>query len=195
MLVDVFSIKVMSSIFKYEAFDKLGLKAKLVYQNILENHFSMKEESVANLVSFSIKSNSIPNFIKFKDTIIELEDARLVEYDTYSEEIVFLQVWMKYINLSRLSNAHKEISPSEFKEEIRSSREFIELIAMKHRITLNEVIQLVDLFFLEQGVIGKKYVSEHECRKHFLYWTPHNLNKVIKEKVVSMAKILGQTNS
>jgi hypothetical protein len=193
MISDVFSIRAMSNIFK-EAEVKLSYGAMQLYQNILQHHFSDKEEVVGNLNSFVMKFDDIPNYGKYRKELSELELAKLISFDNI-DEIHFLDVWTKHIQLGRMKANNKMQLASAFKEEMQNSQQLLEAVAMKLRVKTDDVHKLLQLFFAEQDGIQKQYPNESECRKHFIYWSQHNANKIEKTTVRSTSKILGKPNA
>ena len=179
----------MNNIFK-ECDFKLSHTSMQLYQNILQYHFSDKEELISNLNSFRLESNQIPNFKKFKNHFYELQKANLVEIkDDY---IIFKNVWQKHLNLARMTKiVNNNTLANEYMDIMFDSQQLIEAVAMKLKIKKEDVHQLLKMFFSEQQGIGKTYTSEIECRKHFIYWSQFNQSKIVKNTVVSKAKILG----
>ena len=81
---------------------------------------------------------------------------------------------------------------SDFKDEMYNSHQLVEAVAMKLRIKKQQVNELLQLFFAEQDGIQKEYANESECRKHFIYWSHNNSNKLQTITVKSTSKILGR---
>jgi hypothetical protein len=189
MIVDIFSIKTMSNIFK-ECNAKLSYGSMQLYQNILQHYFSDKEEVIGNLNEFKIKQEDIPNYSKYKNLIDELESAKLIKCN--GQTILFYDKWTKHIQFFRMIANHKMNFATDFKDEMYNSHSLIEVVAMKLGLKKADVNQLLQLFFAEQEGIKKEYPNESECRKHFIYWSQHNISKVHKTSVKSNSKILGK---
>ena len=189
MVSDVISIKVMNSIFKESGY-KLSHSAMQLYQNILQYYFSDKEETINNLNEFELKYKEIPNYKKFENQFKELQQANLIELNKSS--ILFKNTWQIHLNLGRMVTITNNNQPaSNYMVIMSESQQLIEAVAMKLRIKKEEVPQLLNMFLKEQDGIGKKYRNESECRKHFIYWSQSNYSKIVKNQVISKAKILG----
>ena len=189
MVSDVISIKVMNSIFKESGF-KLSHSSMQLYQNILQYYFSDKEETINNLNEFELKYKEIPNYKKFENQFKELQQANLIELNKSS--ILFKNTWQIHLNLGRMVTITNNNQPaSNYMVIMSESQQLIEAVAMKLRIKKEEVPQLLNMFLKEQDGIGKKYRNESECRKHFIYWSQSNYSKIVKNQVISKAKILG----
>lgn len=191
MISDIFSITAMSNIFK-ESKEKLSYGARQLYQNILQHYFSDKEETVANLNEFEIFYEYIPNYSKYSKQLTELNNAELIKLKETT--ILFKDVWTKHIQIGRMNENNIMQLASDFKDEMYNSHQLVEAVAMKLRIKKQEVNQLLQLFFAEQDGIQKKYNNEAECRKHFIYWSQNNVDKIEKTRVRSTSKILGLNN-
>ena len=188
MISDLISIRIMSNIFK-ESNVKLSYGAMQIYQNILQHHFKDKEEVIGNLNEFEIKTSEIPSYSKYKKFFDELENAELVFCNEKS--ILFYAKWSKHIQLFRLNKIKMQLA-SDFKDEMYNSHQLVEAVAMKLRIKKQQVNELLQLFFAEQDGIQKEYANESECRKHFIYWSQNNSNKLQTITVKSTSKILGR---
>jgi hypothetical protein len=191
MISDIISIKAMSSIFK-ETNCKLSTRSMQLYQNILQHYFDDKEEIIGNLSSFEVPFDYIPNHKKYELQLHELTRANLIEIK--KDTILFYDVWTKHIQLIRLTERIKLQLASAYKEEMYNSQQLVEAVAMKLRIKKENVQQLLEMFFVEQDGIGKEYVNESECRKHFIYWSQNNADKIEKTSVKSNSRILGLPN-
>jgi hypothetical protein len=192
MINEVISILVMDKIFK-EVDIKLSFGSMQFYQNCLNHHFASKEEELVNLNEFYISYDKLKNLEKYKLQLTQLEEAKLIVLE--KDNILFLNVWSKHLQLYRFkNNIHKLTSVMEYQENMYNSHSLVEAVAMKNRIKKEEVNQLLQLFFSEQNGIGKEYQNESECRKHFIYWSNNNINKVVKVKVKSKSQILGLNN-
>lgn len=189
MISDIISIKVMNSIFK-DCSCKLSHSSMQLYQNILQYYFSDKEETVNNLNEFELKYKEIPNYKKFEIYFKELQKANLIQLN--DSTILFKNVWHIHLNLARMITIRNDNRlASDYSLIMSESQQLIEAVAMKLRIKKEEVAQLLKMFFTEQDGIGKTYPNESECRKHFIYWSQSNQSKIIKNQVISKAKILG----
>jgi hypothetical protein len=73
------------------------------------------------------------------------------------------------------------------------NKSLMDLICMKHKISIEKAYELVELFFQEQEAVLTKYYNESECSKHFMNWSNIYLskNKPVSEKVKSNSKIIG----
>jgi len=189
MISDLISIKVMNNIFK-ECKLKLSNNSMQLYQNILQHSFSDKEETIGNLNAFKFNIKDIPNYKKYLNQFIELQKCDLIEInETY---VLFKNKWQPHINISRMIMIKNDnCNASKYLDEMLKSQQLIELVAMKLKIKLEEVNELMIMFFKEQDGIGKTYFNESECRKHFIYWSQFNQKKIVKNKVISKSKILG----
>ncbi len=192
MINEAISISVMDNIFK-EVDIKLSYGSMQFYQNCMNYHFSSQEEDIVNLNEFHISYNKLKNLEKYRLQLTQLEKAKLIVLE--KDNILFLNVWSKHLQLHRFKkNNYKLSSVMDYKDEMYNSNSLIEAVAMKSRIKKEEVNQLLELFFAEQNAIGKEYQNESECRKHFIYWSNNNINKVVKVKVKSKSQILGLNN-
>ena len=192
MINEAISISVMDNIFK-EVDTKLSYGSMQFYQNCMNYHFSSQEEDIVNLNEFHISYDKLKNLEKYRLQLTQLEKAKLIVLE--KDNILFLNVWSKHLQLHRFKkNNYKLSSVMDYKDEMYNSNSLIEAVAMKSRIKKEEVNQLLQLFFAEQNAIGKEYQNESECRKHFIYWSNNNINKVVKVKVKSKSQILGLNN-
>lgn len=189
MIVDVLTIRIMSNIFK-DCKTKLSYGSMQLYQNILQHHFSDKEEVIGNLNEFNLKEYEIPNYSKYKNLFDELENAKLIKCK--GQTVFFYDKWTKHIQLFRMRANYKMNFATDFKDEMYNSHQLYEAVAMKLRIKKEDVNQLLQLFFAEQDGVQKEYPNESECRKHFIYWSQYNVDKVQKTRVTSNSKILGK---
>ena len=189
MISDIISIKVMNSIFKESGY-KLSHSAMQLYQNILQYYFADKEETINNLNEFELKFKEIPNYKKFENQFKELQKANLIEMN--KSTVLFKKVWQIHLNLARMNTIRNDNRlASDYMMVMSESQQLIEAVAMKLRIKREEVPQLLKMFLTEQDGIGKTYPNESECRKHFIYWSQSNQSKIVKNQVISKAKILG----
>ena len=69
-----------------------------------------------------------------------------------------------------------------------------EVTGMKHRLTKESMLQLIELFVKEQTATSNKYENAGECTRHFIYWVGSNASKVQSAPgiVKSTGKILGR---
>jgi hypothetical protein len=187
------NLHVLDEIFNKEAITKLSVYAKMLYINCINHHFKNKESYITNLSEFALAKESIPNLVNYIDLFNELAEARLIthQYDSY----LFLNVWTKYMDISRMNNdvfMSKSFTCLDFNDQMYNAHQLIELCAMKNKISKAQVIKLMKFFFDEQAALETKYPNEQECKKHFLYWISYNKDKVSNESVKSSAKILGR---
>lgn len=188
MLNDIVSIKLMDIIFK-ECGHKVSVKSMMLYQNILNHHFSKLEEERHNLKEFTLEYEEIPNVDKYLVHLHELVLAGICDFTT--EGIVFLDVWSKHVSPSRFVKHDTIRNVSDFQESMMKSDMLIDAVAMRLHLSKKDVNDLMLVFFTEQEAIGRFYINELECRKHFLNWCQHHPIKEQKQIVKSTSKILG----
>lgn len=180
----------MEDIFK-EVDGKVSSLSKQLYQNVLQWYFSNKDELISNLSEFELYYDEIPNYSKFSKEFTELNNYKIIVLN--NRGIVFLNLWQKNMNLSRLNNIISSNKlASSYKDEMSESKILLDLIGMKSRLNKKEVQELLNMFVKEQDSIVKHYENESECRKHFLYWSQYNQKHLVKSTVKSKSKILGK---
>ena len=193
MITKHITLYVIEEIFSKEATCKLSVYAKMLYINCLTHHFKNKEAYITNLSEFALVKATIPKLESYVGLFTELEKANLIT--TQANAYLFLNVWTKYMDISRMNNdvfMAKSFTCLDFNDQMYNAHQLIELCAMKNKIGKAQVIKLMKLFFDEQSALETKYPNEQECKKHFLYWIAYNKDKVSNETVKSGAKILGR---
>lgn len=196
-MLTVINLQVIDNIFS-ELEIKLSSMAKMLYINILTHHFKDKKATVVNAIAFDIFKNDIPNYNKYIVFFEELHKGNLVNIG--NDRISFFNCWGKHINRDLLDKVTPDVyvagfqfqTPSQFKEDLKTNVGLHELCAMKNKISIKQVTDLIDLFIKEQVTFDKKYTSFADCVKHFTYWLPNNINKTTNENIKSNKKLLGE---
>ena len=197
-MLKLINLYVIDKIFNEVSEIRLSALSQALYVNCLLHHFRNKEASRANVFSFEIQIKDFKNYDKFKKNILELEEATLISINNGA--IAFNNTWGAYLDWDSIdkqgvkgtNSGFKLKDASQFKEELLSSQRLFELSMMKHKLSKNETIKIIELFIKEQCAIEKKYVDFTECAKHCIYWIASNSQMSPKEVVKSNAKILGQ---
>lgn len=192
-MLKIINLYIIDKIFNQVASCKLSAKAQMLYINCLTHHFRHLEAKTYNCNAFDIMIDEFPSFDKFKDLLKELDNASLVEIS--NGRILFYNVWSQFINKSLLDNPTQEILQKpilEFKEELLSSEQLIELSMMKYKLSKLQVLRLIELFVKEQDSFKKCYLTYSDCIKHCTYWLAQNHHKIPKEVVKSNNKMLGK---
>ena len=190
MINDIISIKLMSDIFK-EANIKVKPATQMIYQNVLNHWFSQQTENLGNLSFFTMFKKDL-KFDSYKSHYAQLESAGLV---TLSEhKVTFVDVWSKHVPAYRLHEVkHKLILADECKDEMYNSHSLRDLMGMRYKINRKQSQELLNMFFAEQNTIQQNYNNVGAVKKHFIYWSQNNLEKVKSQaNVKSAGKILGK---
>lgn len=190
LMLDLINLNVIDKIFN-ECETKPGAKAQILYINILTHHFKDKQFS-DEISEFELKIKDFRGYNSFKEQISQLQKLELVSKT--NEGIIFHDKWTRYIDITLVNRKifEQSFQPIEsFGDAMRKNTSMLELCAMKNRINIQVVQQLLEMFIKEQGATLQKYVDETSCNKHFLNWAPKNTENVAKPVVKSSSKILG----
>lgn len=190
LILDLINLNVIDKIFN-ECKTKPGAKAQILYINILTHHF--KDKHFSDEVSeFELKYENFKGYKSYKQQIVQLQNLELVSET--KEGIIFHDKWSKHIDIIAVNRKIFEQSFQSietFADIMRKNTSMLELCAMKNRINIQVVHQLLDMFIKEQSATNQKYTDETSCNKHFLNWAPKNIENVAKPIVKSNSKILG----
>ena len=198
-MLHIITLHTIDKIFE-EAEKQISAASKMIYINCLMHHFREKSATVVNAVAFEIFKNDLKNYDKFVKNFEELHKAGLVIVS--HERITFQNMWGQHIDRTKLDKVNPmhfvgsfEFSlASTYKDEMLNSQSLIELLQMKHRLSKQHFIKLLELFVKEQDTFESKYKSYGECTKHFTFWLNNNIDKLPKDTVKSSAKLLGGAN-
>ena len=192
-MLKVITLYTINSIFS-EATGKLSPTAKMLYINCLMHYFKDKEATKKNACAFDMFHSDIPNYEKYRRLFEELHKSDLITVENNS--IRFNNYWAKYIDNSVLDRIiappdsldYSQRNLSKIKTAILNNTSRMEIIQMKHPVTMKEIERYLDIFLKTQQVDKKTFVSITDSEKHFTYWLPNNLNKSQKEKVELVSK-------
>tara|TARA_R110000803_G_scaffold21216_3_gene53670 strand:- start:751 stop:1326 length:576 start_codon:yes stop_codon:yes gene_type:complete len=190
MINDIISIKIMSEIFK-EANIKVKPATQMIYQSVLNHWFSNQAENISNLAKFTMFKVDI-RYDSLKSHYDTLQKAGLVHLSEH--KVTFLDAWSNLVPTHRLHEVkHKLILADDCKEEMYNSHSLRDLMGMRYKINRKQSQELLNMFFAEQGTIQQNYNNIGAVKKHFIYWSQNNLEKVKSQtNVKSAAKILGK---
>jgi regulator of RNase E activity RraB len=196
-MLTVINLQVIDNIFS-ESEVKLSSMAKMLYINILTHHFKDKKPTVVNAIAFDVFKNDIPNYSKYSMLFEELHKGGLINIG--NDRISFFNSWGKHINRNLLDKVTPDVyvagfqfqNPEQFKEDLKTNVGLHELCAMKNKISIKQVTDLIDLFIKEQVTFSKKYTDFSDCVRHFTFWLPNNISKTTNEHVKSNKKLLGE---
>lgn len=192
------TFEVIDKIFENKAEFTLTSMSKMLYINALFAHFKNKEATEKNLIAFEIFYSDIKNFKKWEKNFQELHKARLVTI--YDKCIIFNNVWGSYIDRSEINqvkNAQYESSLKDaeaFKQSLVNNQTMFEVTGMKHRISKENMLKMIDAFIAEQMVVKNKYLNESECTRHFIHWVGKNATNPIQSINKSQTKIIGRND-
>lgn len=196
-MLKLINLFVIDKIFSECVISNIGARAKMLYINCLMHHFRNKKATTIDSVSFSIRIVEVNNYYNFYPDFVELEKAELVVLE--NESIKFINLWGKYIDKSQLDKIsideyvgmYEKRLPSVYLDNLKGNIKLYELIQMKHKVSIEKINALLELFVKEQEAFNKLYDNENDVAKHFSFWIQNNLNKVQSETVKTGAKILG----
>lgn len=191
-MLTVINLFVIDKIFNEESEFKLSSSAQSLYLNCMIHHFKTKKPTMLGAVAFSIFINDIKNYSKFEKVFQELHKAGLVIIS--EKEVVFQNLWGKYIDRSKLDKAtpdeivagYEARSPLFYKEEMLKSGTIYETVKMRSKIDDGQITELINLFVMEQISAEKTYANYSDCVKHFHGWIPKNATRM-KGEVVNKA--------
>jgi hypothetical protein len=192
-MLTLLNLQVFDTIFETRAEHKLSSMSKSLYINCLFGYFKGKEVNEKNSIAFEIFINDIKNYSKWQKNFQELHKAKLIKIE--NDRINFINHWGQFIERAKLSTEKLFVKTdvNSFYEQLINNKSLMDLICMKHKISYQKAIELVELFIQEQNAVLNKYYNESECSKHFINWTNTYIskNKPTSEKVISKGKILG----
>lgn len=197
-MYSLFNFEVIDRIFKERAEAKLSSKAKSLYINCLMGYFKGLEANEKNAMAFELFEEDIKNYEKWKTTFQELHKAKLITIT--SKMIVFNNCWGQFIDRQQLTNSTLAIyvetmkSAEDFRQNLLQNESMMSVMGMKNKIKIKQVLNLIDVFIMEQMAIGTKYANSSECIRHFINWSSKNIDKTtpVNEVVRSTGKILGR---
>jgi hypothetical protein len=90
----------------------------------------------------------------------------------------------------------KDVQSDDFTVKLKENKGLVEVIAMKHKISKDQLFEAIDIFCKEQEAIKNKYKSDSDLTKHFIHWANIYIKKTDfkQETVKSKSKILGMNN-
>jgi hypothetical protein len=162
----------------------------ILYQNVVNHYFSDKEERFVNVCEFRIPRSNIPRYEQHHESFMELQSANLVRVETY--DVLFFERWTKYISPTRFLKHDVVNDVGHYMEALMSSDILLDTIAVRISKTKKDVVKMLELFVVEQQALGKTYMNDVECKKHFMYWCQQQqANHGHKQSAISTSKILG----
>lgn len=189
-MLKVIDLYIIDQIFS-ESPVKLSATAQALYLNCLIWKF--KDQPATELGAFAFEVGySTCNHDKFKKQFDELQAAGLITYE--QAFIRFENVWSKHIDTRRFNEPDQVLNQESIIEQARSSRQGLDVVGMRLRITAQEVTRLFDLFILEQKAVGKSYSAPEKCIRHFINWSQVGNKKELlnNQNRNNGTKLLGQ---
>lgn len=171
-MLKLISLYTIDKIFEQEAIVKISPKSKVAYMQCLIKHFGELEPKLSSLQAFSFEKNIINQ--RSLPLFSELEMAGLVIIET--DQITFVNHWHKYIDKTKLEKVkpHEYLGmvnykkAEDYRETLLSHQGFSEIAQMQCKISAEKVIELINLFFKEQGAHEESYASYQAASRHCL---------------------------
>jgi hypothetical protein len=196
-LYSLFTFEIIDNIFKHKAEIEIKSMSKMLYINILMAQFKDKEANEKNAMAFEIFYDDIKNYKRWENNFKELHKARLL---TIGDKFITVHnSWGTYIDRSQITDlknaqyATSLIDAEHFKQNLVNNQTMFEVTGMKHRLSKENMLKMIDQFIAEQMVVKTKYLNESECTRHFIHWISKNstnpMQSVIKSK---SSKIIGK---
>lgn len=193
------TFEVIDKIFENKAEIELNSMSKMLYINVLFAHFKNKEAIEKNMMAFEIFYSDIKNFKRWEKNFQELHKARLLTIS--DKHIIFHNSWGSYIDRSEVNNLknveyQSSLKDAEaFKQNLVNNQTMFEVTGMKHRISKENMLKMIDEFIAEQMVVKNKYLNESECTRHFIHWVGKNATNPIQPVNKSkQSKIIGRND-
>jgi hypothetical protein len=187
-MLELITLSTIKKIFN-NANCEVSSMSKMLYVNCLMHHFGDLSPIEENSVGFELLDTEV-KFNVFKKNFQELKKAGILEIN-FDGTIVFFPLWLRYIDKSLLTKKPIAVVDNQKIERVlNESQAFLDLVCMKHSITILSARNLIKRFSYEQYALGKHHPNENEIKNHFLNWVKFNLNNE-KKIVKSNAKILG----
>lgn len=170
---------------------ELTSQEKSLYINCIYAHFKDKLISKENLDEFKINIKDVKNYSRWKLSFQILNDSGLIEIS--KDQILFYDKWNMFIDNKHIKIEEK-INHTNIEEQLLNNKSMIEVVAMKNRISIDQINSLIKIFIKEQEATETKHKDIGDYSKHFIYWVKLNINLIEKEQntsVKSKSKLLG----
>jgi len=185
-MLELITLKTLKAIFDSCSIE-LSTNAQSLYIQCLMLRFSDLEATEENCTAFELLKSPI-SYERNKEAFYELHKCNLIRIeDLY---ITFLPAWRRYIDLSSIKQAKKDVSETRIKSFIES-QSFVELVSMNYKIDIAQTKSLIDKFAKLQSGLSKFYNNQNECKVHFLNWVKFQIKEEPKTTTKSKGKILG----
>ena len=188
-MLEIITLSTIKKIFDNANCEVLSM-SKMIYVNCLMHHFKDLEATDENSKGFEMESDYL-NYELYKKNFKDLEKAGIVIIG-FDSTVTFSPLWLRYVDKSLLiKKPIVVVDNQEIERVLNQSQAFLDLVCMKHSITILSARNLIKKFSYEQYALGKHHRNESEIKNHFLNWVKFNLNNDVKKIVKSNAKILG----
>lgn len=170
---------------------ELTSQEKSLYINCIYAHFKDKLISKENLDEFKINIKDVKNYSRWKLSFQILNDSGLIEIS--KDQILFYDKWNMFIDNKHIKIEEK-INHTNIEQQLLNNKSMIEVVAMKNRISIDQINSLIKIFIKEQEATETKHKDIGDYSKHFIYWVKLNINLIEKEQntsVKSKSKLLG----
>jgi hypothetical protein len=197
-MLSIITLETIDKIFSERFECKVQPMSKILYINCLMGHFKNLEANEKNAIAFELFYSDIKGYETWKNNFTELHKAKATTLTP--QFIIFNNLWGRYIDRSSFNEKGTAIYESQlktadhFKQELLGNQTMFEVTGMKHKLSKESMVQLIDLFVKEQEAISTKYENASECTRHFIYWARSNGSKLqtMPDVVKSTGKILGK---
>jgi len=188
-MLEIITLSTIKKIFD-NANCEVSSMSKMLYVNCLMHHFGDLSYTQEDSVGFELTDTEV-KFNAFKKNFQDLKKAGVLEIN-FDGSIVFFPLWLRHIDKLLLTKKPSVVVDNqEIEGVLNQSQVFLDLVCMKHSITILSARNLIKRFSYEQYALGKHHRNESEIKNHFLNWVKFNLNNDVKKVVKSNAKILG----
>lgn len=166
--------------------NKISSQTRAIYINCLIHHFSGVPALEVHACQFSI-GYVAAKFQKFQKNYDEMKQFGLISYS--EREIVFIPHWNRFIDKERYGKNQRKISRpvEEYSDDLRNNS-VIDLVAMRLKVSREEVLILCDHFILEKKTISAEYDDITSVVQHFMFWSAKPVNKELISKQKTVVK-------
>jgi len=199
-MFSLITFEVVERIFEERAEGDVSTMSQLIYINSLYNHFKDKIADEKNAMAFEVFIEDINNYSRWLKNFQELHKLKLISIS--QDRITFINHWGQFIDRSKIEIKQcdlfeiKDFQSDDLTKKLKENKGLIEVIAMKHKISKDQLFEAIDIFCKEQEAIKNKYKSDSDLTKHFIHWANIYIKKTDfkQETVKSKSKILGMNN-
>lgn len=199
-MFSLITFEVVERIFEERAEGDVSTMSQLIYINSLYNNFKDKIADEKNAMAFEVFIEDINNYSRWLKNFQELHKLKLINIS--QDRITFVNHWGQFIDRSKIELKQfdlfeiKDIKSDDLTVKLKENKGLVEVIAMKHKISKDQLFEAIDIFCKEQEAIKNNYRTDSDLTKHFIHWANIYIKKTDfkQETVKSKSKILGMNN-